>query len=854
MDNIIKANLKRIKRHSLTFTFYFFYLAVTGIFLVHNLHSNLFCNIESFLALPSGLDSHSFATGALDLYHHGNFSPENRWLIRLWPPGLMALEAAILAVFGKNVPFILILMILNTCLVALTLVILNLNFRYFIPKRTTYLLPIVIFLFFPLHHLFFIDSQMVILGEGFASSFFISAMFLLPIAIQKKSYSIAMIAGTLLGCSSYFRPQFEIIVLFQTIYAIIGLLCYVVIRLRYKQIQQHIHFSFRVILLTLICAHLIMLPWRLHNFVKENTISWVLTSTLVYQHAALTDKQLQEVGDKFFRKGGGNLACQIDPTYCGSGGQAAFYRVFFTHTREWLFKKFKILYAYWFSTNAISDSNTTANLLENFFNVFALFCIVITLPLLLAIKKHPFFIIFSWMCASFYSCFLTIYTLVHIEFRYFFIVKLFSIFSAAILSIIAWHCYKKNKKPFKSKNVEVTNVEVTVEVTNDLSFNNNTKILLSKKNRQSSMQAPVIYNAQASEWETLDEISSSEPDLHVVLFSKITAIGRTLGILNKKVFYHPELVQHCSSHDSKGGAIYTYKNTDRGISNVQLNCKKPISISGYCLHLLKEHSPNYYHWLFECMPRLIYCILYLKNNNLLRKNLTILVDRGVPSQGIELLKIYMERFHVPYRIFFVDAGQFILCKHLYYVTPFWYALDNTSRKPHVTRDFFVDSYAVSLIQKLFDHDSNNTPSKYIYLARNHSTYRKMINAEEVEKLLTNFGFEIINPHLLSFREQLELFSTAKLIAGPAGAAFSNIIFMQKKTTALIFSPSTPSTNYYVFQQLADSAHVKLVHFLTSPASTDNNSVHADFHVDCRQLTHIINELGGNYAPKKLATF
>jgi capsular polysaccharide biosynthesis protein len=105
------------------------------------------------------------------------------------------------------------------------------------------------------------------------------------------------------------------------------------------------------------------------------------------------------------------------------------------------------------------------------------------------------------------------------------------------------------------------------------------------------------------------------------------------------------------------------------------------------------------------------------------------------------------------------------------------------------------------------------------------------------------GFEFIYPYEFPFGEQIDLFSSAKIVVGASGAAFSNMVFMQPGTRAVIFSPKqTEVFNYYIFQQQADVAQVELMHLLAAPSKRDNFYVHDDFYVNCDDLQKLVQRI------------
>jgi capsular polysaccharide biosynthesis protein len=121
--------------------------------------------------------------------------------------------------------------------------------------------------------------------------------------------------------------------------------------------------------------------------------------------------------------------------------------------------------------------------------------------------------------------------------------------------------------------------------------------------------------------------------------------------------------------------------------------------------------------------------------------------------------------------------------------------------------------------------------------------RRIINSGQVETLMRESGFEIVHAHELTFAGQVELFSSSKVLIGASGAAFSNMVFMQPGTKAVIFSPKQLEVfNYYIFQQLADVAGVELAHFLSVPAKKDDFFIHDNFTVKIDDLKTLVERI------------
>lgn len=69
--------------------------------------------------------------------------------------------------------------------------------------------------------------------------------------------------------------------------------------------------------------------------------------------------------------------------------------------------------------------------------------------------------------------------------------------------------------------------------------------------------------------------------------------------------------------------------------------------------------------------------------------------------------------------------------------------------------------------------------KRIYISRSKCLYGRVINEKDLFPLLSKLEFTIINPEDYSPIEQARLFSNSKLIIGPHGSGFTNIIFAEK---------------------------------------------------------------------------
>ena len=111
-------------------------------------------------------------------------------------------------------------------------------------------------------------------------------------------------------------------------------------------------------------------------------------------------------------------------------------------------------------------------------------------------------------------------------------------------------------------------------------------------------------------------------------------------------------------------------------------------------------------------------------------------------------------------------------------------------------------------QFLSPQSTPSTTPKRLYLSRQTARYRKVINEAELIQCLEQQGFTVVTLDEYSVREQAQLFANAEVIVAPHGAALTNLLFCQPKTTVLeLFSP-----NYIRYYYWSICQYLKLNHY------------------------------------------
>ena len=199
-------------------------------------------------------------------------------------------------------------------------------------------------------------------------------------------------------------------------------------------------------------------------------------------------------------------------------------------------------------------------------------------------------------------------------------------------------------------------------------------------------------------------------------------------------------------------------------------------VSGRC-------TRNYFHWLIEYMPKL----LWLKRSQLEDFSaLDIAVDSLMPAQHYQALKFFLAKMGITNNVIRINPDKII-----YQINRALICSNPTFIPDSIEEFSYLECSALNLetlseFRNVFLDGLSNLHEKRIYIARSNNVNRKLVNESEVIGVFLRYKFQIIYPENLTFVEQMNTFNSAKFVVGPAGAAFTNLIFCQKNTIVINF--------------------------------------------------------------------
>lgn len=194
------------------------------------------------------------------------------------------------------------------------------------------------------------------------------------------------------------------------------------------------------------------------------------------------------------------------------------------------------------------------------------------------------------------------------------------------------------------------------------------------------------------------------------------------------------------------------------------NVQELHNIHGMAVVLTFCGSGNYFHWLYDVLPRL----LMIKALNLPHHCLIMnphlhsgFVEETLRLFGIPECSVIRTDNHL-----YLQADQLLVPS----------IIMNSHYPPWTTH---------ALREQLLPlRDTDISAPERVYISRRNASYRRIVNENEIIQCLKAYGFVPVCPEEWSIAQQIHLFASAKVIVGPHGAGLTNLAFCSKGTQVI----------------------------------------------------------------------
>ncbi len=254
-----------------------------------------------------------------------------------------------------------------------------------------------------------------------------------------------------------------------------------------------------------------------------------------------------------------------------------------------------------------------------------------------------------------------------------------------------------------------------------------------------------------------------------------------------------------------------------------LNYSKPafdnINIDFAC-SLINCWSDLYAHWITECLTRLEGLELYYQKTGVRPK---LIIEKDAPFWKVQSLEMmgYRREDCIEWQGNKAKVNRLVIPSNR-----------REQRRQSIKACRWVAERVLSHLNSIETSDIPLSP--YIIISRRKALCRRVINEDELNQTLAKMGFISYVLEDLDFPTQVKLFAQAKIIVGPHGAGFANMIFSKNP---IILEVLGPIPNYF-FYTLAKGLGFQHGFLLCEPKGDD-------MIVNCDKLINLLNPMLDN---------
>jgi tetratricopeptide (TPR) repeat protein len=196
-------------------------------------------------------------------------------------------------------------------------------------------------------------------------------------------------------------------------------------------------------------------------------------------------------------------------------------------------------------------------------------------------------------------------------------------------------------------------------------------------------------------------------------------------------------------------------------------------------------SNAYGHWFAEFLPKLRF---FEKHPRFAQ--MPIIIDEGMPQSHYDFLAALVSN-----PTYILKKGATLRVKSLL-VAPADTFFPLELMKGHEVPHEHQSSLTVGALRYIDEKIKNRfrepvRPTRRIFLSRRSSTWRRLINEQEIITSLQDLNFETLYIEDYSFEEQVRIFQSAEFIIAPNGSATNNLIFSDPSVKIILLGQRFP---------------------------------------------------------------
>lgn len=201
-----------------------------------------------------------------------------------------------------------------------------------------------------------------------------------------------------------------------------------------------------------------------------------------------------------------------------------------------------------------------------------------------------------------------------------------------------------------------------------------------------------------------------------------------------------------------------------------------------CAVSIRYNWFNYWHFYNDVIGQ-----MYFLSKNNFDKSIPIVI----PQKALDLAYVrdfLNTGFSKKWKWIYQDRETYIRLRSAYFCKSI----------PNIKDQFIFANNVFSI-----EHNTKELQRR-VFLKRDSKRGRYISNLDELEPILRNYGFDIVDAEEMTLTEQISLFSSAEVIVGPHGAGLTNILYRYPNECTLIeIFPSNfiPAHYYWLAKEL-----------------------------------------------------
>ena len=236
------------------------------------------------------------------------------------------------------------------------------------------------------------------------------------------------------------------------------------------------------------------------------------------------------------------------------------------------------------------------------------------------------------------------------------------------------------------------------------------------------------------------------------------------------------------------------------------------------LIITDEWSKSYFHWLMDCLPRLI------------------LFESRRPEIPVILPSYLREKSFVIESLALLGKNNFRFLEE-----DKWYFLRTVYFPVHLAPTGNYNDEATRKLRSAITVNSNAPAHLKIYISRHKAAHRKIDNEDELLPLLKKNGFKTVYCEEMSFKDQVSLFSETAVLLTNHGAGLTNMLFMPANSIIIELRKKNDNHNNCYFS-LASALNLKYYYQQCEAVNKDEDAYTASVIVEQDQLQQLIREV------------